>query len=227
MNKTAPLSAMVSILLSIKKNQFSTAHYETNRSVCVRGMYYFKHLYRICDRLCGLVVRVPGYRSRGPSFNSRRYQIFWEVVGLVRGPLRLVSITEELLGRKSSGSGLESPEYGRGDLLRWPRDTLYPQKLALISPICGGRSVDIVRLRTKTTEFVFCFVYIGYVLSAILSKLTCFEWEAVSVVATFSISHSGRQFQVITGFVLFESFCCYLLHITTYLLHDIGRELRV
>jgi hypothetical protein len=28
------------------------------------------------DRLCGLVVRVPGYRSRGPGFDSRRCQIF-------------------------------------------------------------------------------------------------------------------------------------------------------
>jgi hypothetical protein len=28
------------------------------------------------DRLCGLVVRVPGYRSRGPGFDSQRYQIF-------------------------------------------------------------------------------------------------------------------------------------------------------
>jgi hypothetical protein len=40
-------------------------------------------------------------------FYSRRYQIFWEVVGLDRGPLSLVSTTEELLERKSSGSGLE------------------------------------------------------------------------------------------------------------------------
>ena len=28
------------------------------------------------DRLCGLVVRVSGYRYRGLGFNSRRYQIF-------------------------------------------------------------------------------------------------------------------------------------------------------
>jgi hypothetical protein len=49
------------------------------------------------DRLCGLVVRVPGYRSRDPEFDSRRYQIFWEVVGMERGPLSLVRITEELL----------------------------------------------------------------------------------------------------------------------------------
>jgi hypothetical protein len=33
-------------------------------------------------------------------FDSRRYQIFWEVVGLERGPLSLVSTTEELLDRK-------------------------------------------------------------------------------------------------------------------------------
>jgi hypothetical protein len=48
------------------------------------------------DRLCGLVIRVPGHRSRGPGFDSR---IFWEVVGLERGPLSLVRITEELLER--------------------------------------------------------------------------------------------------------------------------------
>jgi hypothetical protein len=42
---------------------------------------------------------------------------------------------------------------GRGNSLRWPRITLYPQKLALTSPTSGGRSVGMVRLRTKTTEF--------------------------------------------------------------------------
>jgi hypothetical protein len=40
---------------------------------------------------------------------------------------------------------------GRGDPLRWPRDTLYPLKLALPSKTSGGRSLGIVRLRTKTT----------------------------------------------------------------------------
>jgi hypothetical protein len=39
--------------------------------------------------------------------------------------------------------------------LRWPRNTLYPQKLALTSPISGGRSVGIVRLRTKSHGVFF------------------------------------------------------------------------
>jgi hypothetical protein len=46
------------------------------------------------------------------GFVSRRYQIFWEVVGLERGPLSLVSTIEELLERKSSGYGLENRDYG-------------------------------------------------------------------------------------------------------------------
>jgi hypothetical protein len=75
-------------------------------------------------------------------------------VGLERGPLRLMNTTEELLGRNSSGSGLENREYGRGDPLRRPRDTFYPQKLALTSPTSGGRSVSIFRLRAKAMEFV-------------------------------------------------------------------------
>jgi hypothetical protein len=85
--------------------------------------------------------------------DSRRYQIFWEAVGLECGPLSLVSTTEELLGRNSSGSGLESLEYGRRDQLHWPCDILYPQKFVLTSLTSGGRSVGIVCSRTRATDF--------------------------------------------------------------------------
>jgi hypothetical protein len=50
------------------------------------------------DRLYGLVVRVFGYRSGGPGSIpgiTRK-----KIVGLERGPLSLVSTTEELLDRK-------------------------------------------------------------------------------------------------------------------------------
>jgi hypothetical protein len=71
-----------------------------------------KHFF-FCFWYCNLVVRVPGYRSRGlgsiPSTNR-------DVMGLERGPLNLVSTTEELLERKNDGSGLESREYGHRDL---------------------------------------------------------------------------------------------------------------
>jgi hypothetical protein len=67
------------------------------------------------DSLCGLVVRVPGYRPIGLGFDSRHYKIFWEVVGLKRDPLSLVSTIEKPLGTKSSGSGLENREYGHRD----------------------------------------------------------------------------------------------------------------
>jgi hypothetical protein len=52
----------------------------------------------VCDRLCGLVVRVLGYRSGGPGSISGTTRK--KVVGLERGPLSLMSTTEELLDRK-------------------------------------------------------------------------------------------------------------------------------
>jgi hypothetical protein len=79
-------------------------------------------------------------------------------MGLERGPLSFVSTIEELLERNSSGSGLESREYGRRDPSRWPRGTLDPQKLALTSPTSGGLSVAIVLSRTQATEFIFSLV---------------------------------------------------------------------
>ena len=36
---------------------------------------------------------------------------------------------------------------------------LYPKKLALTSPTGGGRSVGIVRVRTKATEFIKALIF--------------------------------------------------------------------
>jgi hypothetical protein len=109
-----------------------------------------KHMVEM-DLLCGLAVKVPGYRSRGPCSIPGATRFFREV-GLERGPLSLVSTIEELLGRNNSGSGLENRDNGRRGHSRWLRDTLYPQLLALTSPTSGGRSIAIVRTRTKATE---------------------------------------------------------------------------
>jgi hypothetical protein len=51
------------------------------------------------DRLCRLVVRVLGYRSGGPGSFPGTTRTKKEM-GLERGPLSLVSATEELLDRK-------------------------------------------------------------------------------------------------------------------------------
>jgi hypothetical protein len=115
------------------------------------------------DRLSCLVVRIPGYRSRGPGFDSRRYQIFWELVGLERGPLSLVRITDELFETKVVAPVYKTEINGHGDLLRWPCDTLYPLKLTLTSPTSGGRSVGIISWRTKVPEFKFFYGVYGII----------------------------------------------------------------
>jgi hypothetical protein len=155
---------------------------------------------QLFDRLCGLVVRVPGYKSRGrvrfpalPDFlrssgsgtgstQTHKYNwgikynkitiphsqpnsmciyctrsYSWYMRNRMHSPTIIITI-EELLGRNSSGSGLESPEYGRGDPLHWPNNTLYPQKLALTSLTSGGHSVGIVCSWIKDTEFSFLFL---------------------------------------------------------------------
>jgi hypothetical protein len=95
-------------------------------------------------------------RIQRSGFDSRRYQIFSELLGLQRGPLSFVSKTEELLGKKSSGFGLETREYGRRGPSCCSRDTLYLQTLALTSSTSGSRSVGIVRSRTQVTELFIC-----------------------------------------------------------------------
>jgi hypothetical protein len=77
------------------------------------------------------------------GFDSRYYQIFWEVVGPQRGTLILVSTTQKLLGRKSRGSRSRNSRI----------QPYYMQTLALTSLTSGGRSVGIVRSLTQATEF--------------------------------------------------------------------------
>jgi hypothetical protein len=61
-------------------------------------------------------------------------------VCLERGPLSLVSTNEELLEKKSSGSGLEIREYAVG-IRHADHVASLSVKLALTSPTNGGSSV--------------------------------------------------------------------------------------
>jgi hypothetical protein len=88
--------------------------------------------------------RVPVHFSALPDFLSS---------GSGTGSTQPRDFNWKATSKKSSGSGLEIREYGCRDPSRWPRDTLYPQNMALTSPTSGGRSVSIVRSRFKATEF--------------------------------------------------------------------------
>jgi hypothetical protein len=71
-----------------------------------------------------------------------------------------VSTSEELLERKSSGSGLENRDYGRRrSAALTTRYSSIRKKLALSSPTSGGRTVGIVRSQTEATEFFFTGKY--------------------------------------------------------------------
>jgi hypothetical protein len=100
------------------------------------------------DHLCGLVIRVPGYRSRGSGFDSWRSQIFWEVLDLEQVLLSLVRINEEPLGRNRRGSNLETQINGCMPL---------PAKIDTNFAGCGGRLAGIISLQTNSHRF---FIYI-------------------------------------------------------------------
>jgi hypothetical protein len=82
----------------------------------------------VADIIVSLAYWRPPLWSSGQSswlqvqrsgFDSRHYHMFWEVVGLELCPLSLVSATAEILGKKNSGSGPESREYGQRNPSRW------------------------------------------------------------------------------------------------------------
>jgi hypothetical protein len=126
------------------------------------------------DRLCGLVVKVLGYRSGGPG----------SILGTTRkrssgsgtGSTQPREYNWGATWYKSSGSCLENREYGRRDPSRWPRGTLYPQMLAITSPTSGGRSVGIVRSQTQTMEVFFNSIWPSLACWARSGNVMCFLW---------------------------------------------------
>jgi hypothetical protein len=103
------------------------------------------------DRLCGLVVRVLGYRSRGTD--SIPGTTIKESSGSGTGCTQPREYNWGATDRKVAAPVYKTEKYGRRDPSRWSRGTLYPQKLAVTSPTSCGLSVGIVRSRTQTMEF--------------------------------------------------------------------------
>jgi hypothetical protein len=93
-------------------------------------------------------------------------------MGLERGPLSLVSTTEELLDKKEAAPVYKTENTAAG--IRHA-DHLAPsirKKLAITSPTSGGRSVGIVRSRTQTMEFSFVYSTDHRLQSCTLMKLS-------------------------------------------------------
>jgi hypothetical protein len=88
-----------------------------------------------------------------PGFDSQHYQK--KISGFGTGCTQPREYNWGATWHKSSSSCLENRKYGRRDPSRWPRGTLYPQKLAITSPTSGGLSVGVVLSRSQAMEFFF------------------------------------------------------------------------
>jgi hypothetical protein len=111
------------------------------------------------------------------GLDSRCYQIFW-VVGLEWGSLSLVCTVEELLERKSRGSGIENRDYGRRGSAALT--TLHPST----SATSGGRSVGIVRSRIQATEFMTTHIEVTSTQAKHRRNLHLFHEENISLKMT-------------------------------------------
>jgi hypothetical protein len=80
----------------------------------------------------------------------------------------------------------QNREYGCGDPPRWPRGTLYPQKLTLTRLTSGGRSVGIVMPQTKATELLF-IITSGY-FAAVAQ-----QWASVTLHYTYIWTQKQEQ----------------------------------
>jgi hypothetical protein len=116
------------------------------------------------------VVRVPGYRSRGPGAipGATRFSEKWVWNGVHSASwVQLRSCLKE----KVAAPVLEAENTAVGIRHADHVAPLYPQKLPLTSPTGGGCSVGIVHSRTQVTEFLAIKVKFIYFFSTILLTL--------------------------------------------------------
>jgi hypothetical protein len=115
---------------------------------------------KIQDLWCTIAIVLlwlPVWYSRQSSWlqiqrfglNFRRYQIFWDVVVLERGP---IGYNEELLESKSSGSGLENRDYRRRGSTALLRDIPLFSKVGTNFADKWQSLVGIVRSWTEATK---------------------------------------------------------------------------
>jgi hypothetical protein len=141
-----------------------------------------------------LYVCTPWYEQTVPSLSERCMHNIWTKSIIVdnRGFRAYYLRWSNFYYCNISGQG--NRDYGRRDPSRWPRGTLYPQKLALTSPTSGSRSVDIVRSRTQATEFVW-FVLIFYIFSSsLLSYLLADSQIIISTTSTHFVLRADWEF---------------------------------
>jgi hypothetical protein len=140
------------IVLTLKLSPLSKFIFQKPR--VVQTHMKFPTVYGTHDRLCGLVVRVPGCRSWGPGsipgatkFSEKQW--VWNGVHSALW-VQLTSYLEEKVAAPVKRAENTAVGIRHADHLA----PLYPKKLALTSSTSVGRSICIVRLRTQTTEFV-------------------------------------------------------------------------